>query len=163
MTEKNTDTYPLHAIQLVGIKILELSIVVNPDIITENARTDFDGAGPFSWNIGHSDYDHERKGIVVKAIINMGEEEKSPFKLKIEMAGIFEVDESRFPLIHIEHWASNNAPLVLYPYLRELAYGLTTRAGFPGVLLPLLQVPTFKINKNIDNTLAQKSKTKSTS
>lgn len=153
MTDKIREPYKTHAIQLAGIKVLELSIVVNPGVDASRTKT-FDDSGSFSWIIGHSDYDKEDREIVVRAIINIGEEEdESPFKLKIAMAGIFEVDDSRFPLIHLTHWAENNAPLILYPYLRELAYSLTTRAGFPGVMLPLLQIPTFKISKESDNDL----------
>jgi len=51
--------------------------------------------------------------------------------------GIFEVDEDKFPFKFIQNWAEKNAPLILYPYLREQVFSLSSRAGFGGTLLPL--------------------------
>lgn len=153
MSDKNQEPYKLHAIQIVGIKVLELSIIVNPEVNISTSPTKFEDAGSFTWGIGYGKYDTENQQIFVKAIIEIGEEEGSPFRLKIAVVGTFKVDEARFPINKLNHWAEHNAPLILYPYLRELAYSLTTRAGFPGVMLPLLQIPTFKITKeSIDDS-----------
>ena len=157
MSDKNQEPYKTHAIQIIGIKVLELSIIVNPEVNTDTLMTKFGDAGSFTWNNGYSEYDAENKQILVKAVIEIGEEESdSPFKLKIVMLGTFQVDESRFKIEHMSHWAAHNAPLILYPYLRELAYSLTARAGFPGVMLPLLQIPSFKISKESNDDSSSK-------
>lgn len=136
--------YQGHPIQLVHLKVTKLFIEPNLDV-KQDLETD---TGKFSLVTGHGDYDEEDKIITVSTGAKISSEDgDNPFDLDIELLGIFEVDEDRFPLIHIEDWAKRNAPIILYPYLREHVYSLTTRCGFTGALLPLLEVPTFKIEK----------------
>lgn len=94
---------------------------------------------------GHSKYDQEQHAIAIMIRAEMGDEEDSLFEMSVELLGIFDVDESQFPLIHIDDWAERNAPLILYPYLREQVYNLTSRIGIDGMLLPLFAIPTFRI------------------
>jgi preprotein translocase subunit SecB len=142
--EKQQEQYKQHAIQLVALKVLELSIKANPNI--EDPHSQHIGEADFTLGTGYSKYDDQEHKIGVKIFAEIGEDNKAaPFALRVELVGIFDVDEGRFPIIHIEHWAKNNAPFVLYSYLREQVYGLTSRAGFPGTLLPLFEIPTFKI------------------
>jgi preprotein translocase subunit SecB len=133
--------YPLHAIQLLELRVADLAIHVDL-----SAPKDAE-VGDFTMETGRSVYDVERKQIQVKVVVRMGmdESEKAPFKLEVALHALFEVDESRFDVKHIESWADKNAPLVLYPYVREHVYALTGRAGFPQALLPLLEIPTFKV------------------
>lgn len=70
-----------------------------------------------------------------------------PYFLFVEVVGIFEVDESKFPPDRIYEWANANAMYVMYPYLREHVYALTSRAGFRPLLLELLEVPLFTLGK----------------
>ena len=72
------------------------------------------------------------------------EASKPPFSVKIVMTGEFAIDDS-FPKDKIELWASINAPFVIYPYLRERLYYITNQGGYPPIMLPLLQIPTIKI------------------
>lgn len=144
-TQDNQARYARHAIQLVALKVLDLSIRVNPDIADPYSQQIEDAE--FAFTSGHTQYDGEdhKIGIKISAEIGM-DKEKFPYSLRAELVGIFDVDESRFPIMHIESWATTNGPLVLYPYLREHVYGLTTRAGFNGALLPLFEIPTFKVS-----------------
>ncbi len=136
-----------HAIQLEGLKVLELSIKANPNM--EDPHSQKISEADFTLVTGYSEYHKEEHKIGIRISAEVGvDQDISPFSLRVELIGIFEVDESRFPIMHIEHWAKTNAPLVLYPYLREQVYGLTTRAGFSGMLLPLMEVPTFKVSLN---------------
>ncbi len=134
-----------HPIQLVDLKVLELSLKVK----LENAQDRMPDSGVFGMHHGHTEYDAENKRIVVKVGVDMSEEndDETPFEMKVELLGVFLVDESRFPVKFIEDWAAKNAPLILYPYIREQVHSLTTRAGFSGVILPLFEVPTFKLQK----------------
>lgn len=134
-----------HAIQLEALKVLELSIKANPNM--EDPHSQIIGEADFTMTTGHSEYHKEEHKIGVRISASIGEgQDAFPFSLRVELIGIFDVDENRFPIMHIEHWAKTNAPLVLYPYLREQVYGLTNRAGFSGMLLPMFEIPTFKVN-----------------
>jgi len=137
--------YSLHAIQLISLEILQLHLERDPS--RENNDQVIDQAD-FQLGHGHSEYDAEEKRIGVKLIAELGYDDNSalPFKLKVELLGIFSVDESKFPVDKITHWASKNAPLILYPYLRENVYALSAKAGHKGLLLPLFEIPSFKLN-----------------
>ncbi|MEK8021109.1 MAG: protein-export chaperone SecB [Candidatus Parabeggiatoa sp.] len=144
MSEEHKKGYENHPIQLKALKVLELSIKV---IHEPDQQTSPDG-GKFSLFHGQSEYDQEKKAIAVKIGVEIGREvEESPFDLRVEILGLFNVDEDKFPIKSVHSWAKQNAPLILYPYLREQVFSLTSRAGFEGTLLPLFQVPTFSATK----------------
>ena len=73
------------------------------------------------------------------------EDEDDVVTLKVEFHGRFKVDESSFPMDRLDHWADHNAPMVLYPYIREHVYSLTSKVGLPEGLLPLIEIPTFRV------------------
>ena len=133
--------YSLHAIQLVALRVCDLAIHVDLSV-PKDAET-----GAFTLETGRSGYDAEEKKIQVKLTVRVGADEnaKPPFKLEVSIHGTFQIDESRFPAKFVEDWAEKNAPLILYPYAREQVYSLTQRAGFSEALLPLLEIPTFRI------------------
>lgn len=147
-------TYNYHPIQLRDVKVLELFISANPSCMsTQDSDCDIENS-EFGFYHTHSKYDEETKSFIVKvaAVIGREEEDKdkeptTEFDLRAELLGVFEVDDSTFPMEHIEAFASRNAPLIMYPYLREQVYSLTTRAGFESTVLPLFEVPAFKLKK----------------
>lgn len=136
--------YKKHAIQLIDLKVVKLNIEANLDV--DQTVPD---EGNFRFYNGTSEYNEDKKVVLVKIGVEMGrgasDNDDSPFDLHVELLGVFEVDEEQFPIEHIGDWAKRNAPLVLYPYLREHVHGLTSRAGFDGMLLPLFEVPTFRL------------------
>ena len=142
--KKEKATQTIYPIQLISLNVLELYIKVKKPIGSEDLQLD---EADFSIHTGHSDYDEKRHTIEIAVRLEIGEEEgtKSPFRMTIVLGGVFIVDETEFPMEHIIDWAKQNAPIILYPYLREQAFSLTARCGFPGIILPLLTVPTFKI------------------
>jgi len=133
-------TRKLHAIQLESVKVIELFIKSNqpPDPSVEAEKTEF------SFSSSHSPYDSDRKRIRVISGVEIGKGEKpnTPFSMRIRLIGFFVVDDKQFDVSNIDHWADKNAPLILYPFLREHAFALSARCGFRPVLLPLFQVPT---------------------
>jgi preprotein translocase subunit SecB len=138
-------TYNKHAIQLVKLRVLELALKVNNLAAPKDSEF-----GEFSIETAHSAYNHEKRQINVRMRVISGEpnsDEENIINLKVEVLGVFDVNENAFPMDKINHWADFNAPLVLYPYVREHVYSLTSRAGFTGALLPLLEIPTFKVTK----------------
>ena len=133
-----------HPIQLAHFKVTKLFIEPNLDI-DQDLEAD---TGKFTLTTGYGEYNQEDHAIMVTVEAKMSsEDEGNPFDLDIGLLGVFEVNEDEFPLIHIEDWAKRNAPIILYPYLREQVFSLTTRCGYRGSLLPLLEVPTFKLQK----------------
>jgi preprotein translocase subunit SecB len=137
MNKDKQKGYANHPIQLRSLKVLELSIKVIPEHTQLEPNVE-----NFSLFQGHSEYEPKDKTITVRIGVEMAQEEL-PFELRVEILGIFEVDEDQFPLKFVHNWAEQNAPLILYPYLREHVFSLSSRAGFGGTLLPLFQVPTF--------------------
>lgn len=131
-----------HPIQLKALQVVELYIKVKKP---EPESSDYDKE--FSFVIGRTDFEEDLGRIFVKAGLEVGldENSSSPFELRVEVVGEFLVDAARFPTNRVEEWAEFNAPMILYPYVREHAFGLTTRAGIKPILLPLLEVPTFKL------------------
>lgn len=136
-----------HPIQLQNIKVMELSLVVKSDTETN----DLPETGDFKIGHGHSEYDPEGRDIAVSMGFKIEEDDENyPFHMSVRLIGVFSVGD-RFPLDHIERWATGNAPLLLYPFLREHVYSLTIRAGYTGMILPLFTVPTFRLEeKNLD-------------
>lgn len=136
--------FKMHPIQIVDLKILTLAIEIDPAI---EQRT-LPDSGSFRIYHGHSEFNNETSQIGVKVGVSIdSQEDNSPFTMKVELLGVFDVDQSEFDIKYINDWSSKNAPLIMYPYLREHVHALTSKAGFDGVLLPLFVVPTFKQQK----------------
>lgn len=137
-----------HAIQLEGILVRELFIRVHPN----NTYRNNEEKGHFQLETGHFNFDKEISEIDVGITIKIGKpdipegnENDTEFDLKVHLLAKFSVDQSQFPIEKIEHWAENNAPLILYPYIREHVHSLSIRAGIRPILLPLMEVPTLRI------------------
>ncbi|MFA6221450.1 MAG: protein-export chaperone SecB [Desulfomonilaceae bacterium] len=153
-TSQNSAKFKSHPIQLIKFGVRELFIQSNipPDV---NVTADPDSC---DIRTSSSPYDSKTKRIMVSIGLKLGvEKDKSevPYTMRIELIGIFEVDESRFSPEHVPDWAKKGAPLILFPYLREHAFGLSSRCGFKPLLLPLLEVPTFKIEEKPKRKKAQ--------
>ena len=140
-----------HPIQLKGLMVRELFIRVNDPKASREEKNDNE-SGVFSFGVGHSGFDSSDNSIDVAVEIVIGnpeirnnEELSSPFDLKVHMVAKFFIDINNFPEDQIEHWAENNATLILHPYVREHVYALTIKAGVHPVLLPLMQVPTISV------------------
>lgn len=139
-----------HPIQIAALHVSELYIKVN----NSSAFDEHDEyRGKFGLEVGTTDFDEHEDIIQVKmrATIGINEDQthdhESPINLSVELHGTFEVDVDNFPMDKIDHWAEHNAPFIIYPYLREHVMGLTTRAGIPGLLLPLFEVPLFRVTQ----------------
>ena len=76
------------------------------------------------------------------------EDENNSLNIKIETIGLFEFDSD------IENYKnvffSQNAPAILFPYVRAYISTLTSLAGIPPVILPTLNL------SNRNNTEEQK-------
>jgi preprotein translocase subunit SecB len=96
-----------------------------------------------------SPFDEVQKRIQVTLSAEFGFDTSAtnpPFSVKVVMIGEFAISDE-FPRDKIQLWANVNAPFVIYPYLRERLYYITSQGGFPPIMLPLLQIPTIKLEK----------------
>lgn len=146
----------LHPIQLSNIGVKELFIRSNrPPEVTIGPEPE-----GCTIKVASSPYDDKEKKIMVSLKLETGidtEKTKTPYAMRIELIGVFEVDETRFSVEHVPHWATHGAPLILFPYLREHAYSLSSKCGFRPLLLPLLEVPTFRIDaETVQSSLKDK-------
>lgn len=139
-----------HSIQLIDLGVKELKIVTKePPEHGEEIDINV-----FSIGVGYTDFDEENQIINVGLILKNSKESSESsaesemsnlLSLNVEIVGSFLIDTESFPKDKIEHFAQNNAPYILMPYLREHVYSLTQKSGFKPVVLPLFQIPTFKI------------------
>lgn len=133
-----------HAIQLVDLKIIELSFQAR----NSSAFRDDLEIEELSLISGYTDFDEKNKTINVKVKATIGDDDDDyPLRLIVDIRGKFSVNTDEFEIENIESWAKRNAPLILYPYVRENVYSLSSRVGLKDVLLPLLEIPSFKIIK----------------
>lgn len=132
-----------HAIQLVDLKIIELSFQARD---SSAFRDDLE-IEELSLISGYTDFDEKNKTINVKVRATIGDDDDYPLRLVVDIRGKFSVNTDEFEIGNIESWAKRNAPLILYPYVRENVYSLSSRVGLKAVLLPLLEIPSFKIIK----------------
>lgn len=115
-------------------------------------------SGDLIFKTAHSAYDDTRQIIEVGVQLEYGIETKPdqlvPYSLRVHLMGQFRVDEQQFDIAKIDTWARINAPYILYPYLREHVFALTARCGFDPVLLPLVELPTFKVQREVGESEA---------
>lgn len=142
MTEQGKFKHHPISIQDVRVKELFIKGNVHPDSVDENQEI------KYSIKVGHSEYDQDKAQIVVVLSLETEEveekESEQPYSIKIELVGLFKIDEDRFHREHIYDWARRNAAFILFPYLREHAYSLSIRCGYKPFILPLVEVPTFR-------------------
>jgi preprotein translocase subunit SecB len=140
-----------HAIQVETINYVTLSLDINTEIFDPEVSD----SKSFSMNVAVSEFDEEHNTIGVRLRIANGFNEDftrlttSDFWMDIVIEGVFKVDLDKFPKDKIENWANINAPLILYPYAREVAHSLTSRVfKDSAALLPLLTLPTVHSHKS---------------
>jgi preprotein translocase subunit SecB len=155
------ENFKLHAVQLKALQVLKLMIEVHDP---GKALSDDYEVAEYSLETGRSEFNAENSTINVvmriragKCAIDEGNDNSvdkneifaaQPVSFLVEVGGTFEIDTTLFSPNHINHFAETNAPLIIYPYVREQVYGLSTRVGIKAMLLPLLEIPTFKIVQN---------------
>jgi hypothetical protein len=67
-----------------------------------------------------------------------------PYRLEVAAVAGFTFNPNEIPAPEVKLWCDKGSFFVLAPYLRNVIAGITRESGFPEVLLPLLEVPTFR-------------------
>lgn len=132
-----------HAIQLnyVGVKDITFHCDRLPNTLD---LSNLEGPNFF---VGRGDYDPEANTIHVIHRIELSLPDTKSFVFRVELVSEFSVDEAAFPVEKVHDWADRASFYVVFPYLREEVYALSIRVGMKPVLLPLLQIPTFRVEK----------------
>lgn len=130
-----------HAIQLnfIGVREIHFESGRLPSTI------DFSGLDEPSFTVARSDYDASTKTIQVTTRVDVKSKGDSAFSLRVALVAQFRVDENSFPVARVHDWADRAAFYIIFPFLREEIFSLTTRVGMKPIFLPLLQIPTFKV------------------
>jgi len=137
-----------HAIQLQTVRVMETTLIVyqSDKALASNQEANF------KFQVSVNQFDADKRTIVVRIRGEVGSEKtaqeaipESPFYIRVALAGKFSVDIDNFPVNEVENWGKMNAPIILYPFLREHIYGLASRAGIKEVIIPMLTLPMYKI------------------
>jgi preprotein translocase subunit SecB len=134
---------PNYPVQPTFIAVREIHFV------SHRPPSDSDKIDESKIQISHSisQFDESRKRIQVTLAAKFGfdkEASNPPFSVRVVITGEFAIADE-FPRDKILLWAKLNAPFVIYPYLRERLYYITIQGGYPPITLPLLQIPTLKM------------------
>ncbi len=69
---------------------------------------------------------------------------EDPYQLEVEVVAGFLFDPSEISEDEVDKWCKLGSFFVLAPYVRDVIARVTRESGFPEILLPLLEVPTFR-------------------
>jgi Preprotein translocase subunit SecB. len=129
-----------HGIQLnfLAVKELHFDSTRVPSTIADSEY------GEPSFSTGRANYDEKTKTIQVSAKFEMKGTD-NVLTLRVEMIAQFRVDEAEFPKEKVNLWADKAAFYVLFPFLREQVYSLAIRVGLKPLTIPMMTVPTFKV------------------
>ena len=129
-----------HGIQLnfLAVKELHFDSLRVPSTIAE---TEYSNP---SFSTGRSNYDEKTKTIQVTVKFEISGKD-DVFTLRAEIVAQFRVDEAEFPKEKVNRWADKAAFYVLFPFLREQVYSLAVRVGLKPLMVPMMTVPTFKV------------------
>jgi len=75
-----------------------------------------------------------------------------PFSIEVWLYAEFSPDYTRMTWDAVKNWLLNYSDYVVYPYLRSALYTAATQAGVEAPLLPLFEVPTFKMDQASPST-----------
>ena len=83
----------------------------------------------------------------VEEIDAMRASQEQPFRIRVHLVAEFKVDVAKFSVEQLPSWAKVNAPMILFPFLREQVYALTARCGYNPIILPMIHVPTIRLEQ----------------
>jgi preprotein translocase subunit SecB len=134
----------LHPIQLEFVAAKELTIRSKMPPAKDYRLPE--GQAIFGGSI--SVFDEATRKFQVTFVVTIGDSEFSradlPLYLRIELVGGFVVTVPEIKAETAIQWANAAARFTLLPYLREHVAGLSSRAGYSPVMIPLLQVPVLQ-------------------
>ena len=70
-----------------------------------------------------------------------------PYSIEVWLYAEFVPDYQRMQWDAVKNWLLNFSEYVIYPYMRSALYTIATQAGVEAPMLPLFEVPTFKMDQ----------------
>jgi len=116
-----------------------LKVVVNANVGDTRATVAwtlsflFSGAGP------ESEPPSQSNGAAIPA-----DSRRDYYSLEIRYTAGFVYDQKDITKHDVQQWCEKGSFYIVMPYMRSIVSGITSESGFPVVLLPLLEVPTFR-------------------
>lgn len=127
--EQNQDQAPAFGIEKIYIKDLSLEIPNAPQIFIQRETPQVG----IELHNNVSTLDQGVYEVVTTVTVTSKIEDKTVFLIEVAQAGIFQVHN--VPQENLEIILSVTCPNILFPYAREAVSDISTRAGFPPVLL----------------------------
>ena len=119
--------------QLLSQRLTKTEFKINRNFSNKDKKI----ALKLSSNIKISKMKNKNEGVVIFKldIFNKKELEKYPFYINLEIEGLFSWSKN---INNIDKYLKVNAPAVLMSYLRSIVTQLTVSAGYPPLILPLI-------------------------
>lgn len=151
ISENNSGLHP-HPLELVRVDVVQLTFITNK---RPSMETLIDGRRvELSIRQDEIKSKSEWLEVFVRAAygipgIDCAPDEPPPTdcSLIVELAGTFRKHVD-LPQETLKLFQNNGALITLTPYLREHVYSLSARAGIQPIIIPILQVPMFKITES---------------
>lgn len=90
-------------------------------------------------NVNKDEHSHQAKVILHIGVFTSKEIKEVPFKIEMSIEGYFKWDEElQKNTSLLEKLLKQNAPAILYSYLRPLITIITTEADMPPLVIPLM-------------------------
>lgn len=120
--------------QITGQRLLKCDFIVNESYKPNEAGIDLKISNTV--DIKKNEVERQAKVTLILNIFDKVDFENCPFTINLEIEGYFiwqnEIDDK------INQYLERNAPAVLLSYLRGIVSQLTSFAGFPPLILPLM-------------------------
>ena len=128
--------------QFEGFFISKSSFQLNKDSENPELSVDFSPSGRLDMNSGIF---HLNMGVIIS-------DPSEIVKIEIEATGIFKFDN--FQEEELKPYLYQNAPAILFPYIRAYISSLTTLSGIQPIVLPTFNLSDLKdeLEKNIVRT-----------
>lgn len=122
-------------LRFIDFTVNDIQYQINHDFKEQNVNVKFNVFRDVEY------VDDENNTMLVSLTVSVFEDAKEnnyPFSLKINLTGVFELDD-----IHEserESFAEVNAVAILFPYIRSLISTITANANVPPLILPPINV-----------------------
>ncbi|MDW5418605.1 MULTISPECIES: protein-export chaperone SecB [unclassified Iodobacter] len=129
MSEQNQELQPVFAIQKLYVKDISLESPNSPQAFLEQAEPEFN----IQFRNQARSFDNGFFEVSLTVTAQATVEDRTIFLVEVTQNGLFNIEN--VPEGEMDPLLGIGCPSILFPYLREAVSDLTTRAGFPPLML----------------------------
>jgi preprotein translocase subunit SecB len=129
MSEQNQELQPVFAIQKLYVKDISLESPNSPQAFLEQAEPEFN----IQFRNQARGFDNGFFEVSLTVTAQATVEDRTIFLVEVTQNGLFNIEN--VPEGEMDPLLGIGCPSILFPYLREAVSDLTTRAGFPPLML----------------------------